>query len=49
MNACDNVRDNELIKFGIQIEDREGKCSIWKFDDKVQLLKEREEKLNAKK
>ena len=28
------MRDNEIIKFGSQIEDRDGMQSIWKADDK---------------
>lgn len=48
MQICDNLRDNDMIEFGIKIEDREGQKSIWKLDSKESLLKERDEKLKEK-
>jgi cysteinyl-tRNA synthetase len=42
------LRDQDLIEFGIKIEDRDQMKSIWKFSDKEKLLKEQEEKVKAK-
>ena len=40
MQSCDDLRDQEMIQFGIKIEDRDQMKSIWKFSDKEKLIKE---------
>ncbi|EGR33621.1 hypothetical protein IMG5_047670 [Ichthyophthirius multifiliis] len=43
--VCDTVRDEKLIHLGVRIDDgKPGEQSLWKFDDKEILLKEKEEK-----
>lgn len=43
--ASDELRDTDLIEFGIKIDDgRPGESSLWKFEDKEVLVKEKEEK-----
>lgn len=37
LQASDSVRDQDLIEFGIRIEDRQDD-SIWKFENKEILL-----------
>lgn len=48
LDICDEVRDDILPFVGIRLEDVNDK-TIWKYDDKNQLLKEREARLNIKK
>lgn len=46
---CDELRDDILPHLGIRLEDRgKGQASIWKYEDKDILLKEREAKIQEK-
>ena len=46
---CDELRDDMLPYLGVRLEDRgKGQASIWKYEDKAVLLKERDEKLMIK-
>ncbi|KAJ5070419.1 cysteine--tRNA ligase cytoplasmic [Anaeramoeba ignava] len=49
LDVCDKVRDDDLPLVGIRLEDRTDQPSVWKFDDKDVLQKEREQKLKMKK
>lgn len=48
LDICDEVRDDILPFVGIRLEDTNGK-TIWKYDDKDQLLKERDARIALKK
>jgi len=45
LSSCDTLRDEKLIEFGIQIEDRSDGRTIWKQSTKDAILKERNKKL----
>mmetsp|Transcript_10111 Transcript_10111/g.8632 ORF Transcript_10111/g.8632 Transcript_10111/m.8632 type:complete len:139 (-) Transcript_10111:70-486(-) len=49
MNLSDEIRDDVLPFLGVRIEDKGiGEPSLWKFDDKDELIKERNKKLEEK-
>ena len=49
LQLCDQLRDDILPTLGIRLEDRgKGVESIWKYEDKEVLLKEREQKIQEK-
>jgi len=49
LQLCDSLRDDILPNLGIRLEDRgKGVESIWKYEDKDVLLKERESKIKEK-
>ena len=49
LNICDNLRDNILPYLGVKIEDKgKGEPSIWKFYDKDEFIKEKENQKKLK-
>lgn len=49
LEICDNFRDYAMVDLGVRLEDKKvGEPSVWKFEAKEILLKEREEKEEAK-
>jgi len=49
LRVCDEVRDDILPNLGVRLEDKGKEGSIWKYEDKEILLKERDEKQNIEK
>jgi cysteinyl-tRNA synthetase len=49
MNLSDEIRDDVLPFIGVRIQDQGGdKPSLWLFDDKEVLIKERQQKIDDK-
>jgi len=44
LNLCDSLRDDELPKLGVRLEDKEGARTVVKLVDPEQLMKEKEDK-----
>lgn len=45
LGLCDNFRDEEMVELGIRLEDKQiGEPSVWKYESKEVLLREREKK-----
>lgn len=42
LNACDDLRDKQMIEFGVQLEDSGNDSVVWKKSTKEELLKEQE-------
>ncbi|KAJ6236395.1 cysteine--tRNA ligase [Anaeramoeba flamelloides] len=49
LQLCDQIRDDVLPFIGIRLEDRNNEPSVWKFENKEVLLKERDQKIAEKK
>lgn len=49
LRLCDEIRDDILPFLGIRLEDRQkGQNAIWKLEDKEELIRERQKKVDAK-
>ena len=48
-DICDKFRDDDMVELGIRLEDRNiGEPSVWKYEAKEVLIKEREKKEEEK-
>ena len=48
-DICDKFRDDNMVELGIRLEDRNiGEPSVWKYEAKEVLIKEREKKEEEK-